>query len=98
MISRIVGAFKAAELRYKSAEQTESLDPISSIFFARQTDVRKFMVGGKSEVKTRSEEFSMFVQQVTVVNETNILTAIENDHKTELDDWEHTRGQPRVDA
>lgn len=56
------------------------------------------MVGGKPEVKTKSEEFSMFVQQVTVVNETNILTAIENDHKTELDDWEHTRGQPRVDA
>lgn len=40
----------------------------------------------------------MFVQQVNVINENNMYTAIENDHYCKLEEYEHTRGEPPVDA
>jgi hypothetical protein len=44
------------------------------------------------------EDSPVFVQQVNVLSDTNIYAALEFDQKCSLEGWEHTRGQPRVDA
>jgi hypothetical protein len=64
----------------KPVEQQEQLNQISSLFYARQTTVRKFEIGDKSEEILKHEDFPMFVQQVNVIKQNNIYAALEKDH------------------
>jgi hypothetical protein len=38
------------------------------------------------------------VQILNVVEENNIYVAWENDHRTQLEDYEYAQGEPKVDA